>query len=301
MYLHTQPTKERARKPRRAKTAVMDSPLRPKSSGQNNVLSENKAQISTRATHIPQGAVSPRLSAPSTADAPKTTSVNISRSPTPSPPLTGASRRVHFPLEIQPVAPPQDHEKPPRSPATPIRHNRIPSTGNRATVMDVAQALSEHEEQARKFGGDGSPTPPKVEELPVETPEVAPTLDVKSVVSNWGVGNGGPSPIPMEKRKSSYEKYSAFVLPPLMEEKTPVTSPANSIARRVGMPTNLQEGTEPTSESTESANGQVDSSQSRVSAAPIAPALVPEPLVPEPRPDVSVVDSFAHFGEPTSI
>ena len=141
-----------------------------------------------------------------------------------------------------------------RSPITPVRHGRIPSTGNRATVMDVALALSEHEAQSRKSIGETNPehsilqTPPspKVESPTAQDDEMEDTdtqskPDVKAMVANWGPRNGASSS--GEKRKSSYDKYSAFVLPPLTEEKTPINSPAGTLRGRATIPPS-QESTE---------------------------------------------------------
>lgn len=145
-----------------------------------------------------------------------------------------------------PTARPIPSEK---SPITPVRHGRIPSTGNRATVMDVALALSEHEAQAQTSTTEivdqpTNQTQPKLriesptarEDDEMEEPLVKP--GVKSMVANWGPRNGASSPV--EKRKSSYEKYSAFVLPPLAEERTPVASPAGTLKGR-DVPPSLQE------------------------------------------------------------
>nr|VWO97078.1 Mixed-linked glucanase [Ganoderma boninense] len=41
---------------------------------------------------------------------------------------------------------------------------------------------------------------------------------------------------PLEKRKSSYEKYSAFIMPPLAEERTPVASPAGTLKSEAAPP-----------------------------------------------------------------
>lgn len=92
------------------------------------------------------------------------------------------------------------------------KHNRIPSTGNRATVMDVAQALSEHSAVAGRL--DVSPTSIVLD--PASTSVMEP---MKS-----------RSTIPAEKRKSSYERYSATVLPPLKEEATPTSSPSGTLS-----------------------------------------------------------------------
>ena len=281
MFLHTQPTKDRARKPRRAKTTFTDTPLKARSGLLGNHSTDKKVQFSIQPTPAPQRAVSPRLTATyqtSAVGRPDTFTAEKSRDPTPSPPSTGANRRVHFPLEIEPVHIPQEHEKPPRSPVTPIRHTRIPSTGNRATVMDVAQALSEHEEQVRKLGGE---TAPRSEEQPVDPPEAILRLDVKSMVSNWGASNGGTSPISAEKRKSSYEKYSAFTLPPLVEEKTPASSPANTLPRRAVAPVGTQEEAKP-SISAEVVKDPLNGPQTEPPVVSLAPAPVAEPNVEDP-------------------
>lgn len=96
-------------------------------------------------------------------------------------------------------------------PPSPTRHARIPSTGNRALVMDVAQALSE---AAQQHG----------QEVEKET-MAAPAASVHELGLGGAVG---------EKRKSSYERYAAVAMPPLTEERTPVASPANTMPRGVG-------------------------------------------------------------------
>ena len=93
---------------------------------------------------------------------------------------------------------------------TPSRHSRIPSTGNRATVMDVAQVLN------TQF--------PKLE--PASEPQLlSPTPAEPSHLRNLT-----PSAVHMEKRKSSHEKYSTIILPPLKEEATPTVSPAGTLS-----------------------------------------------------------------------
>ncbi|KAK0461206.1 uncharacterized protein EV420DRAFT_186624 [Desarmillaria tabescens] len=104
----------------------------------------------------------------------------------------------------------------PNSPG-PSRHSRIPVSGNRPTVMDVAQAFSESTSVAR------SETP--VSPLPAEIYERSSSSPHSRL---------GPQPIsPVEKRKSSYERYSAIAMPPLKEEATPVSSPAGTLSRGV--------------------------------------------------------------------
>lgn len=84
-----------------------------------------------------------------------------------------------------------------------IKNGRISNTRNRTTVMDVAQALSEVQQ-----GNDYALSPP--------TSRIPPLSSQA------------------EKRKSSIEKYSSFTMPPLKEEKTPVSSPAGTLAKSSG-------------------------------------------------------------------
>ncbi|KAJ3532677.1 hypothetical protein NM688_g7390 [Phlebia brevispora] len=166
-----------------------------------------------------------------------------------SPPSPGISRRVHFPLSLD-VTPAQSHpvHHAEKSPATPIKHSRIPSTGNRATVMDVAQVFSEHEQYTHVL----SPNTVVTSSLEHDPSKLGPPLaeeelsckpNVKSMVANWGphniapthadasAHNGASAHVGAEKRKSSHEKYSAFALPPLAEEKTPVPSPVGTLTK----------------------------------------------------------------------
>ncbi|KAG1816103.1 uncharacterized protein BJ212DRAFT_211869 [Suillus subaureus] len=84
-----------------------------------------------------------------------------------------------------------------------MKHGRIPNTRNRATVMDVAQALSEAQQ-----GNDCALSPPASR---------VPPLNSQA-----------------EKKKSSVERYSTFTMPSLKEEKTPVSSPAGTLAKSSG-------------------------------------------------------------------
>lgn len=111
--------------------------------------------------------------------------------------------------------------------------------------MDVAQAFSESLQSGSPVSVTPVeaklPPPPPVDSKPV--PESAPPEaeedyeppSVKNLVSNWGPRNNGAAPAltapALERRKSSYEKYSSFVLPPVKEERTPVSSPAGTLAR----------------------------------------------------------------------
>lgn len=117
-------------------------------------------------------------------------------------------------------------ESPTRSPN---RHSRIPSTGQRPTVMDVAQALIEHEQ----ITGEQ----PEQEQRQVETRDAQDEgeisrPDVRSIVARWG-RNFVPASS-SETRKSSYERYSvatATTLPPLVEVQTPADTPQASLSR----------------------------------------------------------------------
>ncbi|CAK5281754.1 unnamed protein product [Mycena citricolor] len=82
-------------------------------------------------------------------------------------------------------------------------HSRVPSSGNRPTVMDVAQAFAE----------------PKnvIEEKPIEPPAARARVAV---------------PASSERRKSSYDRYST-ILPPLKEEATPDPTPHSTLTRKV--------------------------------------------------------------------
>lgn len=142
------------------------------------------------------------------------------------------------------------------SPASPGRLQRTPSTGNRATVMEVAQTMidkqSEHGGGQKKtrarlslgplpsssssMGGPPSPRtagppsprtpgPPSPSLRAPGPPSPSPRSDRRSP--------GPPSPRAdtAERRKSSFERYSAIVMPPLQEEKTPAPTPAGTISR----------------------------------------------------------------------
>lgn len=115
-------------------------------------------------------------------------------------------------------------------PSTPLRPARIPSTGNRATVMDVAQLWSEHKKDS------SSETISHL--VPTDSDnEEAQKADVKAAIANWEDGARSlipPSPtlISAEKRKSGLEKYSALVMPIVKEEKGMVPTPGGSLRIR---------------------------------------------------------------------
>lgn len=95
------------------------------------------------------------------------------------------------------------------------KHSRIPSTGKRATVMDVAQALHD---QSSKQALD-------------TVDEIGPNSDSPKLAGSTRPRTALPFMANGEKRKSSYEKYSSIILPPLKEEATPVPSLAGSLSR----------------------------------------------------------------------
>ncbi|CAA7259079.1 unnamed protein product [Cyclocybe aegerita] len=103
---------------------------------------------------------------------------------------------------------------------SPGRHVRIPSTGSRPTVMELAQTLMEN--------------PPEGPHAPLSSPDVLPPSSEETSVPAEPLLRPRPnalSQIQAEKRKSSYEKYSAIIMPPLKEEATPTPSPAGTLAR----------------------------------------------------------------------
>lgn len=93
-------------------------------------------------------------------------------------------------------------------------HSRIPSTGSRPTAMDVAQAFADPPSRL-------SPNPPPADDRPAES-NSSPTPRPRNVMPPTG-----------EKRKSSYERYSV-ILPPLKEEATPDPTPVSTLTRAVG-------------------------------------------------------------------
>jgi hypothetical protein len=113
--------------------------------------------------------------------------------------------------------PPVQSHAPSPVETTNVRHTRIPSTGNRATVMDVAQIMNEQ--------SDDNVIPPQDS---AANPDVSPIVQplANRTSRNLAVNQ-------VEKRRSSYEKYSSIILPPLQEETTPAVSPAGTLASNV--------------------------------------------------------------------
>lgn len=102
-------------------------------------------------------------------------------------------------LSIPSPSPPKSSHGQPSSasPRPPRRQGRIPSTGSRTLVMDIAQALQGH----------------------VSTAEAETTT--KSPVSLVA--------LPIEKRKSSFGKYSGRVISSVVEERTSTTRVVNVV------------------------------------------------------------------------
>ena len=166
--------------------------------------------------------------------------------------------------------------------------------------MDVAQALQAHEEQTKKLTHEElAKAPPPTEVIVVPSPAVgsdahapAPMPDVKSMAANWGQQANAEvvtpeAPPPLERRKSWYqaEKYSAFTLPPLFEEKTPVQSPAGTLSREAG---------KAITEVKVSAPEVVDE---KVDLVVPQPAIISQESVKAPPPPVE--DKFVHLSKLT--
>lgn len=169
-----------------------------------------------------------------------------------------------------------------RSPRSPRRHSRIPSTGNRATVMDVAQALSEQRaaEELTKAEPPKPLTPPATATVEDAPP---PNLNPVEPQQRNVVGLGRPSDHvlhapQMAKRQSSHEKYSAFMMPPLKEEKTPTPTPVGTMAVRDAKSVLEEFPADVKGE----AGREVTGSQAETT-----PALVPLEAVVEPESEVS--------------
>ncbi|KAI3618752.1 gelsolin repeat [Moniliophthora roreri] len=139
----------------------------------------------------------------------------INRAPSKSPDIPGRST-TDSSSSSAPKSPGGENSRP----ITPVRHTRIPSTGNRATVMDIAQAFDQESVQA-----------PKTESPTQE--EQQPTMEVTSPISSSADESSRQSvfPVTLERRRSVFEKFSAPSLPPLKEESTPISSPAATLAR----------------------------------------------------------------------
>ena len=121
-----------------------------------------------------------------------------------------------------------------------------------------------------------------------EADEAYSPPDVKAMAANWGHGgarpstNGAARSPSSELRKSSYERYSAIAMPTLEEERTPVPSPAGTLARSAApvVPDVILEA-------------EVEAA----SAAEVRPAeeVVEEPLKPAPLAERKVAHVGSYF------
>ncbi|KAM5531859.1 hypothetical protein V8D89_014489 [Ganoderma adspersum] len=296
------PTKDRAKKPRKGKSVAAAA-----TSGGPSKLAAIREGSPTRneraSLHVSDHErATPSLTPPQTYAPVRTASPISQRPPSPLPkpvvapkptldvdtrPLAGTPGKTS-PVPSSPLAPPSGGRSPAitppqstaqKAPSSPARHSRIPSTGNRATVMDVAQAFTEalHREPSVSPSLP-SPVSERKGVLPPSSLGVSHTAkeeeeeectppSVRNVVANWGPRNvispptdaahgatngvhvngangaSGAASVtqtivapPLEKRKSSYEKYSAFIMPPLAEERTPVASPAGTLKSEAAPP-----------------------------------------------------------------
>lgn len=80
--------------------------------------------------------------------------------------------------------------------------------------MDVAQTFQEHSKIEKDMSSS------------VPVPESKISRESGSGIKN----SPSASSPPLEKRKSSHDKYSAFAMPPVKEE-TPVSTPAGTMSR----------------------------------------------------------------------
>lgn len=221
--------------PSNATGRVTDRWTEPTLIGVKSIASSNSAASQPPPSQKPQGMVG-RLALPGLAAAPDTAEKVKAK-----PPLG----------EERAVSPP------------PAKHCRIPSTGNRATVMDVAQALSEAQQ-----GTDCVQSPPPPRNLPPSSQA--------------------------EKRKPSVEKYSSFMMPPLKEEKTPVSTPAGTLAQSSG---NTLLDSKLASESPQSSLGVHPTIQRTASSSSLVSDLVHIDHADESLPNVDV-DALLKFVPP---
>ncbi|KAL1715806.1 hypothetical protein EV715DRAFT_255726 [Schizophyllum commune] len=166
-----------------------------------------------------------------TADIPK--SMDILKTTSPKPTSPEPRSPVAFPTS-------STSPEPPRSPAPgQHRHTRIPSTGNRATVMDLAQVFNEQKERKQEEAAPKEepkqPSPPSlvVEPSKVDSPLASPTspkqdASPESTSPRMRHAHAGIA----EKRRSQYEaarQSSVMTLPPLKEEATPAPTPVRTM------------------------------------------------------------------------
>ncbi|KAG8213638.1 hypothetical protein J3R82DRAFT_10327 [Butyriboletus roseoflavus] len=165
-----------------------------------------------------------------------------------------------------------DKEERTAVPPSPTRHTRIPSTGNRALVMEVAQALNEAAQQQNKEK--------EITAVPASASVLARQIPSTSLC--------GPA---TEKRKSSFERYSAIAMPPLAEERTPAASPANTTSRSGGK--NLLDGkvvnVSPLSSLRVESTGAAEHSPSTPSPSPSSKVHIDHVGEPLPKLDIAAL------------
>ncbi|KAK0454925.1 hypothetical protein EV421DRAFT_1699786 [Armillaria borealis] len=238
------PTKERAKKPRKAKSSeprvLVEEPsslTEVAPSANSAVPSASPRPVDTSGSDVPGSSpetkgrpVSPAARSPAghPSNAPEPVKRMVGRKALPGLAPTEVSidtkptfPSLHSPNEdltsLKPALTTVSVPSPssPNSPG-PSRHSRIPISGNRATVMDVAQAFNE----STSVTGSEIPAPPLAE--------------INERSSSIGHPRLSPQPIsPAEKRRSSYERYSAIAMPPLKEEATPTSSPVGTLSRGI--------------------------------------------------------------------
>jgi hypothetical protein len=129
--------------------------------------------------------------------------------------LSGAKVEFNDQYKLNSFAPPV--RKSVSAPSSPMvasfgKLSRTPSTGSRPTVMEVAQALKNQAE--------------KVPFSPIGDEIGSTSNETSEIPSN---PRGSLSQMQAEKRRSTYERYSAIILPPLKEEETPTPTPAGTL------------------------------------------------------------------------
>ncbi|TCD60969.1 hypothetical protein EIP91_009250 [Steccherinum ochraceum] len=253
------PTKDRAKKPRKAKIAAKEVSFNLDPAQEERTASHQsfRPQTSISSAVPPRsrtqgdlGRADSPTSSPTNREQTEDLEMDVRQSvSTPSgtpptrftPPKTSQSPPSWTPPSTSTFGVVQHAEKAVPSSKPIKKHHRIPSTGNRALVMDVAQAFEEHAREPsvelsisteNDSGNDEAGKEQPSATLPVEDP-------ASSVPPEPRERNGVASPARMEQRRSSYDKYSAFIMPALTEETTPIQSPAGTLTRQDLKPQDL--------------------------------------------------------------
>ncbi|KAH7888406.1 hypothetical protein F5I97DRAFT_2002417 [Phlebopus sp. FC_14] len=232
------PTKDRARKPRKARFEGEE----PAASVEGATPSTSLPMPSTQASKpVPSPVSVAEPSAPSSipndtipkapADPPSRTRSDPGPQPrvTPPTPSGRVTDRWTEPtlIGVKPLPSPSAANKPPPSPNPSgitgmVGRRALPGLAN-----PVVHAQNEKAEKEKPKEKEDRPVPPSLRpstntcESPARTD--APVTRPSAIT--------GPS---VEKRKSSYERYAAIVMPPLKEERTPVPTPANTVSKAAG-------------------------------------------------------------------